>query len=70
MKRQRKIRCVLVRLDCGCLAKLFTGRFRVSRDLAAIIVGHAVRTGTWCHRHNGLHQPVEQLRVVSEDYEP
>jgi len=61
--RQRFDRVVRVRLECGCIGEVSTGRYRVSKDLAAIIFGGAVRRGLWCFVHHGKCLPTECLGV-------
>lgn len=67
--RQRHNRLLHVRLECGCVAKLETGRYRVSKDFEAILYGTAVRKGVWCKKCVGRRQPVACLGVFREDGE-
>lgn len=67
MARKRHFRALLVRLECDCQVKLNTSRYRVSKDLAACLMGDAVRKGVWCYRHGGKCHPVEFLGVVRDD---
>jgi len=45
---------------------LNTNRFRVSKNMAAIIVNAAARRGIWCNTHGGIDIPVEIIGVVRE----
>lgn len=58
-----QFRCIGVKLECGCVAYLSTGRYRVSRALAAILYGTALRRGVWCVKHKATCQPVKALGV-------
>ena len=66
MKRRRFFRAVRVKLECGCNYDINTSRWRVTKDLAACIVGDALRKGCWCHKHGGTCQPVKFLGVVRD----
>ena len=64
MGRRRFFRVVRVQLECGHVGELNTGRWRVSRDLAACIVGDAIRRGVWCFPCNGSCVPTKYLGVA------
>lgn len=63
--RKRNFRVIRVLLECGCQSDLHTGRYRVSKDLAAILFGGAIRRGVWCPKHPGMGQPKRMLGVFS-----
>lgn len=65
--RKRFDRVLRVRLECGCVAELQTGRYRVSKDLAAILYGNAVRRGVWCFKHAGKCHPTACVGVFREE---
>lgn len=65
--RQRFNRVLRVRLECGCVAELQTGRYRVSKDLEAILYGSAVSKGVWCLKCVGNRHPVACIGVFRED---
>lgn len=66
VKRRRFDRVLRVQLECGCVAELQTGRHRVSKDLAAILYGSAVRRGVWCFKHAGKCLPTACVGVFRE----
>ena len=62
-RRRRFFREVHVRLDCGHVTEINTSRFRVSKDLAAIIVLGRARRGCWCLKCGAMMMPTEFLGV-------
>lgn len=66
MKRRRFDRVLRVRLECGCTSELHTFSYRVSKDLAAILYGEAIRKGVWCFEHGGKCHPVECMGVFRQ----
>lgn len=66
MKRRgrRNLRALLVRLECGCLTKIETGRYRVEQATAAVILMH-YRAGRWCPKHRGMCSITKYLGVVA-----
>lgn len=69
-KRTPKFRALLVRLECDCVVKIDTSRYRVSKSVAGVILGHYARKGKWCFKHNGMCQIEEFLGVVPTESEP
>jgi hypothetical protein len=69
MKRRKFFREIVVLLECGCEGWIHTGRFRVTRDLAALLVSDHVRSGIWCFKHGGKCQPVKYFRIESPEKE-
>jgi hypothetical protein len=65
MKRRRFDRFVRVQLECGCLADLHTGSYRVSATQKALVLGHAVRRGVWCLTCKGCCMPVKFVATVA-----
>lgn len=64
MNRARHFRAVRVRLECGHEKDLNTSRYRVSADLASLVVMDAVRSGVWCSECAATCMPVASLGVV------
>ena len=60
----RYFRGVRVELECSHQAELSSDRYRLSKDLAAILVGAAARKGVWCFRCKAHCQPVRNLGTV------
>lgn len=65
-RRRRFTREITVTLECGCAARLFTGRSRVGLATKAILVGHHARRGVWCATHRGMCAIVDVGRTVRE----
>lgn len=53
-----------MRLECGCLTKIETGRYRVEQATAAVILMH-YRAGRWCPKHRGMCSITKYLGVVA-----
>lgn len=68
-KRRKFFRGVQVRLECGHTKILPSDAWRITDAYASILVGAAMRGGTWCHEceHGGMAMPVAFLGTIRLD---